>query len=316
VTGAVRLGTRGSVLARTQSRLVAARLQQLTGTDVELVQIRTEGDRSTDSLASLGGTGVFVAAVRDAVRDGRCDVAVHSLKDLPTGEVADVVLAAVPPRADPRDALCARGGWTLESLPEGARVGTGSPRRIAALRAARPDLQVVDVRGNVDTRLARVTDGDLAAVVLARAGLERLGRLDAATEWLDPDVMAPAPGQGALAVECRPDLRTAAGLDLTAALHALDDLAARAETAAERTVLAVLEAGCSAPLGALGRLRADRLTLSAVVRSTDGRQQLRETGEATLSGDTKVDAMAAAVELGRDVAARLLASGAAELVSS
>jgi hydroxymethylbilane synthase len=175
---------------------------------------------------------------------------------------------------------------------------------------------VVDVRGNVDTRLARVTDGDLDAVVLARAGLERLGRLDAATEWLDPDVMAPAPGQGALAVECRPDLRTAAGLDLTAALHALDDLAARAETAAERTVLAVLEAGCSAPLGALGRLRADRLTLSAVVRSSDGRQQLRETGEATLSGDTAVDATAAAVELGRDVAARLLASGAAELVSS
>ncbi|HEY0215040.1 MAG TPA: hydroxymethylbilane synthase, partial [Cellulomonas sp.] len=198
----VRVGTRASTLALTQTGHVADALTRLGAGDHELVRVRTDGDRLTGSLATLGGTGVFVAALRDALLDGRCDVAVHSFKDLPTAPAPGLVVAAVPPREDPRDALCAREGWTLATLPEGARVGTGSPRRAAQLLAVRPDLHVVDIRGNVDTRLHRIDD-DLDAVVLAGAGLARLGRLDAVTEALPTDVMAPAPAQGALAVEVR-----------------------------------------------------------------------------------------------------------------
>ncbi|WP_019135532.1 hydroxymethylbilane synthase, partial [Cellulomonas massiliensis] len=177
----VRIGTRASALALTQTGHVADALARLGGFDVETVRVRTDGDRLTGSLTSLGGTGVFVTALREALLDGRCDVAVHSLKDLPTADPVGLTLGAVPPREDPRDALCARDGLTLATLPPGARVGTGSPRRAAQLLAARPDLDVVDIRGNVDTRLGRVAPGDLDAVVLARAGLARLGRLDAVT---------------------------------------------------------------------------------------------------------------------------------------
>ena len=203
-----RLGTRGSALATMQSGLVARDLEATAGLapgTVDLVRIRTEGDRLRGSLAGLSSTGVFVAALRDAVRDGRCDLAVHSFKDLPTGAADGLRIAAVPERADPRDALCARDGLLLDTLPSGARVGTGSPRRAAQLLAVRPDLEVVDLRGNVDTRLARVrgherpgdAPGDLDAVVLAAAGLDRLGRHDAVTEVLDPSIPdIPSPGGG------------------------------------------------------------------------------------------------------------------------
>lgn len=302
----IRVGTRGSALALAQAGQVAARLRLTAGRPVELVVVRTDGDSSRAPLAELGGTGVFVTAIREALLDGRCDVAVHSLKDLPTSPHGGIELAAVPVREDPADALCARDGLTLAALPARARVGTGSPRRAAQLRATRSDLLVVDLRGNVDTRLARVRDGDLDAVVLARAGLARLGRLDAATETFGPDVMLPAPGQGALAVELRAD---EADAGLAQAVRALDDPGARAEVVAERTVLATLEAGCSAPVGARAEHRGDVLTLRAVACSVDGGTVL----QAAAASPTTGDVLAGAEALGRQVAADLLRQGAATL---
>jgi len=318
----VRIGTRGSALAMTQSRQVADALAAAAGVapaDVELVRIRTDGDVLRGSLAALGGAGVFVAALREAVLDGRCDLAVHSLKDLPTAPAPGLVVAATPERADPRDALCARDGLTLDALPPGARVGTGSPRRAAQLRAARPDLVVQDIRGNVDTRLGRVPGlgdgpGDLDAVVLAAAGLTRIGRLDAATELLPLDVMAPAPGQGALAVECRADLLGDDG-PVARALAALDHEPTRLAVTAERTLLAALDAGCSAPVGAIGLVTADAVVLDGVVVRPDGGARLHATATVRTvgahDGATRVvDAQAA----GGIVAMRLLRAGAADLV--
>lgn len=315
----VRIGTRASTLALTQTGHVADALTRSGAGDIELVQVRTDGDRLTGSLASLGGTGVFVTALRDALLDGRCDVAVHSLKDLPTGTADGLVIGAVPVREDPRDALCARHSWTLESLPEGARVGTGSPRRAAQLLAVRPDLDIVDIRGNVDTRLRRVARDDLDAVVLACAGLARLGRLEAITQALDPAVMTPAPGQGALAVEVRADLEP--GSPLHRALAALDDPATRLAVVAERALLARLEAGCAAPVGALAWLSptGDVLTLDSVVTGPDGRRQLCRSASTAMPSAPAEPAAAdgqrarTAVELGNRLADELLASGAAEL---
>ncbi|NTW41547.1 MAG: hydroxymethylbilane synthase, partial [Cellulomonadaceae bacterium] len=281
----VRVGTRASTLALTQSGTVAravAAAASLPDDAVELVRIRTDGDRLTGSLASLGGAGVFVTTLREALLDGRCDLAVHSFKDLPTAPAPGLAVLAVPERVDPRDALCARDGLTLEQLPHGARVGTGSPRRAAQLRAARPDLEIVDIRGNVDTRLGRVAGfarpgtadpGDLDAVVLAAAGLARLGRLDRATEVLDPAVLCPAPGQGALAVEVAETLDPATA----AAVATLDHLPTRLAVTAERSLLLTLEAGCSAPVGGLAHLDrlGSRLTLDAVVCQVDGGRSLR-----------------------------------------
>jgi hydroxymethylbilane synthase len=223
---------------------------------------------------------VFVVAVRQALVDGRADVAVHSLKDLPTGPDARLHLAAIPPREDPRDALVARDGATLDTLPVGARVGTGSPRRRAQIAVARPDLQIVDLRGNVDTRLARVSDdpdaGGLDAVVLAAAGLSRLGRADRVTELIDPDRVMPAPGQGALAVEVRVGATgtgPSAAEALTDALACLDDPHTRAAVLAERALLAALEAGCSAPIGALAEVEdgpEPTVHLRAVLARPDG----------------------------------------------
>ena len=201
----VRIGTRASLLATTQSRQVADLVSERLGREVELVEVTTEGDRSAAPLATLGGTGVFVTALREALLEGRVDVAVHSLKDLPTAPAPGIVLAAVPTREDPRDVVVARDGLTLGELPAGSRIGTGSPRRAAQLHALGLGLEVVDIRGNVDTRLGKVASGEYDAVVLARAGLARLGRLDEVTEVLDPLQMLPAPGQGALAVEGRAD---------------------------------------------------------------------------------------------------------------
>ncbi len=260
--GALRIGTRGSALALTQTGMVADELSAAYGVTTELVTISTEGDRTNEPLSRAGGAGLFTGALRDALVEGRCDLVVHSLKDLPTAPHDQLVVAAIPSREDPRDAVCARDGLTLKTLPAGARVGTGSPRRMAQLRAQRPDIEVVDIRGNVDTRLGRVGAGDLDAVVLAAAGLSRLGRSDAVTEFLDADRWPTAPGQGALAVEVR------RGDEHLVAK--LDHLETRAAVEAEREVLALLEAGCSAPLGARAVVDAGLLLLSASVYSLDG----------------------------------------------
>lgn len=292
---ALRLGTRRSPLALAQSRLVAEALEGLGAGPVELVEIATLGDVSREPLTQLGGTGVFVSALRDALLAGEVDLAVHSLKDLPVAPADGLLLAAVPTRADPRDALVARDGLSLASLPTGARIGTGSPRRAAQIRALGRDFDVVPVRGNVGTRIGYTTGGEVDAVVLALAGLARLGRLEAVTEVLDADVMLPAPGQGALAVECRSDRA-----DVAAALARLDDPATRAAVTAERALLARTEAGCSAPVGALAEVGAAQIHLRAVVGATDGSvRRLSITG-----------LLADPVGLGFQLADRLLDEGA------
>ncbi len=310
----VRIGTRASALAVTQTGLVADALAAAGRLRPELVRISTEGDRLTGSLVALGGTGVFVTALREALLDGRCDVAVHSLKDLPSAPAHGLVLGAVPEREDPRDALCARDGLTLAELPAGARVGTGSPRRAAQLRATRPDLAILDIRGNVDTRLKRVAPGDLDAVVLARAGLARLGRLDAVTDVLAPSTMAPAPGQGALAVEVRAGTVADAGSPLARALAAVDHAPSRLAVTAERALLARLEAGCAAPIGAYARVVGDHLELDAVVCRVDGSERLRRSRTVDLASPADTAARLTAAEgLGAEVAETLLAAGAGDL---
>jgi hydroxymethylbilane synthase len=300
----LRLGTRRSALALAQSTTVAESVRR-SGRQVELVEVVTEGDRSTAAIATMGGTGVFVTALRAQLLDGRIDLAVHSLKDLPTQPADGLVVAATPQREDPRDALVARDRLTLAELPAGARVGTGSPRRAAQLRALGLGLEVVAIRGNVDTRLRRVSEGDLDAVVVAAAGLARLGRLDEATEVLDPGQMLPAPGQGALAVECRAD-----DSGLVAALGSLDDPGTRAAVTAERVLLAALEAGCTAPVGALADVAMgddgeDEIYLRAVVASTDGSHAIRLSATGPSSDPEG---------LGRRLAGDLLDAGAAGLI--
>ena len=304
MSAALRLGTRRSPLALAQSGLVADAITAASGRAVELVEITTYGDTSRAALAEIGGTGVFVTALRDALLAGDVDLAVHSLKDLPTAVAAGLLVAAVPGREDARDALVARDGLVLGELPAGARIGTGSPRRTAQLRALGLGWDVVPVRGNVDTRLRLVTDGEPDAVVLARAGLARLGRLDAATEVIDPLQMLPAPGQGALAVECRTD-----DDDLRAVLAALDDPLARAAVTAERTLLADLEAGCSAPVGALAEpVEGDEgteLYVRAVVAHVDGSPSVRLSATGPLAD---------AAGVGHRLAGALLAEGVADLM--
>ncbi|MGO4470689.1 hydroxymethylbilane synthase [Arthrobacter sp. M-10] len=319
----VRIGTRASKLALTQSQQTADQLAAVGGFPVELVRIKTEGDVRTGSLSQMGGTGVFVAALRDALLENACDVAVHSLKDLPTGAALGLTIAATPKRVDVRDALCARDGLKLADLPAGAKVGTGSPRRAAQLRAARPDLDVVDIRGNVDTRLGRVpglagnaedAPGDLDAVVLAAAGLERISRLDVVTEFFETDIMLPAPGQGSLAIECRTaDAPGQSGSGegsqgaLAQALAALNDEDTRLAVTAERAVLARLEAGCAAPVGAYAYRKGSMLYLEAVVCAVDGSKSVRE--KKATDGLTEVGATL----LGIEVAELLLAAGAADI---
>jgi len=304
-TATLRLGTRGSALARTQSQAVADAITAATGTPVELVHIVTEGDRSSAAIAQLGGTGVFVAAIRRALLEGSVDLAVHSYKDLPTAPEPGLIIAAVPVREDPRDALVARDGLTLGELPPGSRIGTGAPRRVAQLRALGLGLDVVPIRGNVDTRLGRVSSGDLDAVVLARAGLARLGRLEEITETLDPLQVLPAPAQGALAVECRTsDART------RELLGRLEDASVRACVVAERSTLAALEAGCSAPVAAYAEVAegdtGPELFLRASVTAIDGSDAVR----GSIAGP-----LPEAAALGRALAAELLDRGAAELMA-
>lgn len=291
----IRIGTRASALALAQATWVGERLAQLSGESAELVHVTTEGDVRTESLASLGGQGVFIAAVRQALLEGRCDVAVHSMKDLPSGDHPELAFGAIPAREAPVDVLCARDRLTLAALPAGARVGTGSPRRAAQLRRARPDLRVVDIRGNVPTRLRRITE-DLDAVVLARAGLARLGLLDAITEELD---MVPAAGQGALAVECLHETAHAT-TPLAAALAALDDAATRLAVTAERAVLTELGASCTTPVGAHGRLAGGSLHLRGVLLVAS-RAAL---AEVTRPVTTPEDAAAAGAALARELRAQ------------
>ena len=293
----IRIGTRRSPLAMRQTQDVADALTGVLDRRVELVTITTRGDVDSAALASIGGTGVFVSALRDSLLRGEVDLAVHSLKDLPTAPAEGLRLAAVPRRADARDALV---GLPLDDVRPGTRVGTGSPRRAAALHALGRGVVPVAIRGNIDTRLQMVRDGALDAVVLAAAGLARLSRHDLPVEPLDPVAMLPAPGQGALAVESRPVLPD----DLSEALSRLDDGDSRAAVLAERTVLAGLEAGCSAPVGALATV-ADELVLNARVWSHDGRE--------VVSGRVRGPA-ASAARLGRSLAEDLLAGGAATLI--
>ncbi|WP_151484697.1 hydroxymethylbilane synthase [Streptomyces albicerus] len=309
----LRLGTRRSKLAMAQSGQVADAVRQVTGRPVALVEITTYGDTSREQLAQIGGTGVFVTALRDAVLRGEVDFAVHSLKDLPTTQPDDLVLAAVPVREDPRDVLIARDGLTFAQLPDGARVGTGSPRRMAQLNAYARDhgmtIETVPIRGNVDTRIGYVRKGELDGVVLAAAGMKRIGRIEEVTDFLPVDTVLPAPGQGALAIECAAD-----NADLVAALAELDDPFTRAAVTAERSLLAALEAGCSAPVGALADLLADgqivkEMRLRGVVGTTDGSTlvQLSTTGPVPETHDQ-------AMALGRELAAEMLAKGAAGLM--
>jgi hydroxymethylbilane synthase len=301
----LRLGSRKSPMAVVQSELVARLITERTGRPVEIVGVTTLGDVSRAQLTQIGGTGVFVGALREALLGGEVDLAVHSLKDLPAAAAPGITLAAVPPRDDPRDALAARDGAKLADLPAGARIGTGSPRRAAQLLALRGDLQTVPIRGNAGTRLRKVTDGELDAVVLAAAGLTRIGQQNAITQVFEPEEMLPAPGQGALAVECRGDDSELAGL-----LAAVNDEASMAAAVAERSLLEALAAGCSAPVGGYAVVppgQQAQLLMRAAVLSPDGTRVLRAHGSAPAAD---------ARRLGQDLAAELLRRGAADFISS
>lgn len=294
----LKLGTRGSKLAMAQSGLVARQLTEATGEPVELIEIITDGDRSSAPVQQLG-VGVFVSALREALHAKEIDFAVHSYKDLPSAPADGLTIAAVPTREDPRDALVGR------NLGQGVRVGTGAPRRVAQLNALDQGIVCVPMRGNVDTRLRRIAEGAVDAVILAAAGLRRLGRASEITEILDPELMLPAPAQGALAVECRDGDHS-----LVELLASLDDEHSHAAVIAERSLLATLEAGCSAPVAALATVspRVDgvwELHLRGAAISPDGRRAIRSSGTGTLTD---------AAEVGSTLAAALLADGAAHVL--
>ena len=296
------VGTRGSRLALRQTELVVDALRR-AHPDREFVvrTVATEGDRRPDaSLRVIGGRGVFVKALESALLAGEIDLAVHSLKDVPTELAPGLTLAAVTERGDVRDALVSRTGARLAALPAGARVGSGSLRRAAQVLALRPDLRVVDIRGNVDTRLRKVTEGEVDAVLLAAAGLDRLGWLDRAAELLDPEVVLPAVGQAALTVEVRADDAELA--ELLAAVHHGPTAAA---TAAERAFLRGLGGGCAVPVGAYGRVAGGRLVLDGLVAAPDGSRTVRERAEGSA---------AEAESVGARLAEAVLAQGAASLL--
>src|SRR5579859_3256841 len=297
----LRLGSRKSPMAMVQSELVAALITERTGCPVQIVGVTTLGDVSRSQLTQIGGTGVFVSALREALLGGEVDLAVHSLKDLPAAAAEGITLAAVPPRDDPRDALVARDGAKLADLPAGARIGTGSPRRAAQLLALRGDLLTVPIRGNAGTRLRQVTDGELDAVVLATAGLARIGQQNAITQIFELDEMLPAPGQGALAVECCDD-----DPELIRLLATINDPASIAAATAERSLLEALAAGCSSPIGGYAA-GTEQLTMRAVVLSPDGTRVLRAHGSAP-AADART--------LGRELAAELLRRGARDYIAS
>ena len=298
----LRIGTRGSKLALWQAKWVANRLEA-DAVKTELVTVSTRGDKElAGPIASLGGEGAFTKELQKAVLDGRIDLAVHSLKDLPTEEAKGLALSAVPLRDSPHDALISRAGTRFADLSIGARIGTGSLRRRCQLLHLRADLQMLDIRGNVETRLEKLADGQYDAIILAEAGLARLGLAERATELLPPAVMLPAIGQGALALETR------AGDRLTREIVArIDDEEAHRSVLAERALLATLRGGCLAPIAAWGRIEDDgRLHLSACVLSADGSRRLA----ADVLGNA-----ADAVTIGRHAAEQLLDQGAAKLIA-
>jgi hydroxymethylbilane synthase len=297
----LRLGTRASALARWQAEWVAARLTEL-GTPIELVPITTQGDVKTQPLGQIGGQGLFTKELQRALLDGQIDLAVHSLKDLPTAPLEGLALAAVPVRESTADVLVSNVAGSIEALPSAARIGTGSLRRKAQLLHVRSDLRVEDIRGNVDSRLAKLDGGQYDAIILAEAGLKRLGLTERTVNVIPRSVMLPAVGQGALGIECRADDSTTRQL-----LSPLDDAVTHACVLAERALLLALRGGCLAPVGALGRIENGRLQLNAVVLAGDGSKRIAATGEAD-SGD--------AVSLGQRVAQLLLDQGAAELIAA
>ncbi|MDY6051652.1 MAG: hydroxymethylbilane synthase [Rothia sp. (in: high G+C Gram-positive bacteria)] len=321
------VGTRGSALATTQTNWAVQRIREATGIGLEILTVKTEGDVLAGPLSQLGGTGVFAATLRARLLDGGVDVAVHSLKDLPSAPCPGLTVAATPQREDPRDALCARDGLTLDTLPTGARVGTGSPRRAAQLLALRPDLTLVDIRGNVGTRLARVAGnehygvgahglhgekklgaitGDCDAVVLAAAGLHRLGLGETITEYVSVERVVPAPGQGALALEIRSE-DAAEDSELGQAVAAINHTETLLAVTAERALLRRLEAGCAAPIGAYAQVQAGQLVLTVAVAHPDGTGLLRHTVQ------TETLSVESAAFLGTQAADDLLAMGAAAL---
>lgn len=293
----LKIGTRGSKLATTQAGHMRDALIS-AGYDAELTIITTPGDVNMAPVERIG-VGVFTQALRDAMERGECDIAVHSFKDLPTAADERFHLV-VPKRADYREAFIARDGLTLAELPEGARVGTSAPRRVSQLRAVRPDLDIRPLRGNIDSRMARVTAGELDAVVLAAAGLDRIGALGNATQLFTPAEILPAPAQGALAVECR-----VGDAEIVTAISTLADADATAAAFAERSVLATLEAGCTAPVAAFARIDGSELELTGGVFALDGSAALKETARGPVD---------ASLELGKQVAQALLARSAAEIM--
>jgi hydroxymethylbilane synthase len=296
----LRLGTRGSALARWQADWVASQLQQ-QGIEVSIVLISTTGDTQTGSLTAGGSPGLFTKEIQAALLRDEIDVAVHSLKDLPTQSSEGLSLAAIPLRESPWDVLVSSQSASLDQLAAGACVGTGSPRRKAQLLHIRPDLQVTEVRGNVDTRLKKLADGQYDALVLAEAGLRRLGLDDRITEVLTPAQMLPAVGQGALGIEVRSQDQQRQDI-----LAYLNDPATVAAVTAERTVLSTLQAGCLAPVATWGRVDDNQLLLDAIVLNGDGSQRLVAQGQGSISQVT---------EVGQDVAQQLLQQGAAELIA-
>ncbi len=299
--GQLRLGTRGSMLARWQADWVSAQLRE-TGVHVELVPITTVGDTDARPVGTIGGQGLFTKEIQRALLDERIDLAVHSLKDLPTDQIPGLMLAAVPERESPFDALVTSEATDLSQLPPAARVGTGSQRRRAQLLHHRADLEVLDIRGNVDTRLRKLDDADFDAIVLAEAGLKRLGLSDRLSHVLPASIVMPAVGQGALGLECRVEddatRSLVAGMNHAHSFHCVQ---------AERALLAKLRAGCSAPVGAWCRVERSRLYLESVVLSTDGQQRLHAAAEAAIDQPAEVAA---------HVAEALLAEGAAELIAT
>jgi hydroxymethylbilane synthase len=305
----MRLGTRGSKLAKWQAKWVAGELQRL-GHAVELIEIATSGDlQQVVAVEEIGTRGVFTKEIQRALLRGDVDLAVHSLKDLPTEPIEGLVLAAVPQRESAADVIVVvngqrvvRSGDLMSTLPRSARIGTGSLRRQAQLRHLRRDIQVADVRGNVDTRLRKLDEGQFDAIVLAEAGLRRLGLAGRISQVLPTDIMLPAVGQGALGIECRAD-----DVNTRAILAELNDSATRAAVTAERALLEQLRGGCMAPIGALGKMRADKLELAAVVLSADGSRRLAASEASSVNE---------AEALGVQVADRLLSQGAAQLIAS
>ena len=297
----LRIGTRGSILAKWQAEFVRNQIFQATGIEGEIIIIKTAGDKlQQSSLSQIGGKGIFIKELEDALLEESIDIAVHSVKDIPTQVPSGLSFPAICRREDVRDCLVSGSGATLANLRRSARVGTGSLRRQAQLRHARPDLDVRDLRGNVDTRLRKVEAGEYDAVMLAKAGLDRLGWAHRISETLSPDVCMPAVGQGALGIECR-----ASDAETSEALENLNDAETRAAIVAERTVLSVLQGGCQVPLGAWARIERDELVLEACVCSIDGLQYVKQRATA---------APAQARALGERMAQLLIEAGAQSIL--